>query len=104
MSKESNEGRRKISLEVPPSIFRKNPLSILEAVVKFLKEDAGYTYHQIGVLLNRDERNIWTVYDRAKKKQKKTPFAKASPESSDIQIPLSVLKDRKLCTLEGVST
>ena len=100
----SSAQTKESKLLISPSIFRKNPLSILEAVVKFLKEDARYTYHEIGVMLNRDERNIWTVYDRARKKQKKIPFSRAEKQPSDISIPLSVLKERKLCTLEGVST
>jgi DNA-directed RNA polymerase specialized sigma24 family protein len=40
-----------------------------------LHTNRGYTldtkklsYAEIGRLLNRDERNIWTVYQRAKKK------------------------------------
>ena len=53
---------------IPVSIFKKPRLSPFEAIVKYLKEEEKLTYRQIGKLLNRDERNIWTVYNRAKKK------------------------------------
>ena len=53
---------------IPVSIFRKEKLSPFEAIVKYLKEEKKLNYHQIGALLNRDERNIWTVYSRARKK------------------------------------
>ena len=46
----------------------KAELSILEATVAYLKDEYGLSYHEIGELLQRDERTIWTVYSRAKKK------------------------------------
>jgi DNA-directed RNA polymerase specialized sigma24 family protein len=56
---------------IPVSIFSKEKLSPFETIVMYLKEKQGLNYHEIGALLNRDERNIWTVYNRAKKKWKK---------------------------------
>ena len=58
---------------IPSNVLRDNSISVLEAIVEFLKEKKGLTYHQIGELINRDERNVWTVYNRAKKKRKKYP-------------------------------
>ena len=58
---------------IPSNVLRDNSISVLEDIVEFLKEKKGLTYHQIGELINRDERNVWTVYNRAKKKRKKTP-------------------------------
>ena len=55
---------------IPSNVLRDNSISVLEAIVEFLKEKKGLTYHQIGELINRDERNVWTVYQRAKKKRK----------------------------------
>jgi hypothetical protein len=49
-------------------IFRDTSLSPLEAVVKFLKDSEGLSYRKIGLILGRDERNIWTVYNRARRK------------------------------------
>ena len=61
---------------IPSNVLRDNSISVLEAIVEFLKEKKGFTYHQIGELINRDERNVWTVYNRAKKKRKKNPQSK----------------------------
>ncbi len=66
---------------IPSNVLRDNSISVLEAIVEFLKEKKGLTYHQISELINRDERNVWTVYNRSKKKRltslqekrKKTP-------------------------------
>ena len=53
---------------VPPNIFRDSILTTFEAVVYFLKTNEKLSYHQIALLLARDDRNIWTVCNRAKKK------------------------------------
>ena len=52
---------------IPVSIFTKK-LRILESIVKYLKEELNLSYHNIGIALNRDERNIWQTYQRAIKK------------------------------------
>ena len=56
---------------VPISIFL-DKLSALESVVLYLKEEFSLNYHEIALLLKRDDRTIWTVYQRAKKKNAKT--------------------------------
>ena len=58
------------SLSIPTSIFRDRTLSVLEAIVEYLREHHHLNYHQIAKLLNRDDRTIWTVYRRAKQKRK----------------------------------
>ena len=55
---------------IPVSILKDRTLSVLENVVSYLKDTFGLTYHNVAVLLNRDDRTIWTVYQRAKKKRK----------------------------------
>lgn len=55
---------------IPTSIWHDERLSVLEALVVYLKEQKNMNYHAIGELLNRDERNIWTIYDRARKKRR----------------------------------
>jgi len=55
---------------IPVSILQDRNLSVLENVASYLKDTFGLTYHKIAVLLNRDDRTIWTVYQRAKKKKK----------------------------------
>jgi hypothetical protein len=57
---------------VPSFIFRDRSVSILEGLVEYMKDEKGYTYHEIGRLLNRNERTIWTCYSRAKQKRKRT--------------------------------
>jgi len=53
---------------IPVSSLRSN-LSVLEASVSYLKEEFKLSYHDIGTILERNERTIWTVYNRAKKKR-----------------------------------
>lgn len=53
---------------IPLSIFQNKTLSILENLTSFLKEKENMTYHQIAVLLNRNDRTIWTVCNRARQK------------------------------------
>ena len=55
---------------IPVSVFRNRKLSILENLVSYLKGNFSLRYSEISVLINRDERNIWTVYNRAMKKKK----------------------------------
>ncbi len=55
---------------IPVSILQDRNISVLENVVFYLKNNFGLTYHKIAVLLNRNDRTIWTVYQRAIKKKK----------------------------------
>ena len=56
---------------LPVSILKDRKLSVLENIVSYLKDTFGLTYHKIAVLLNRNDRTIWTVYQRALKMRKK---------------------------------
>jgi len=56
------------SFFVPAGIFAERKLSVLETLTRHLKEQLGLSLHEIAVALRRDDRTIWTVYDRAKKK------------------------------------
>jgi hypothetical protein len=58
-------------VSIPSVIFRDRSLKVLEILVEYLKEHQNMTYHEIAVLLNRDDRTVWTVYNRAKKKRAK---------------------------------
>jgi len=55
---------------IPVSILKDRKLSVLENIVSYLKDNFGLNYHKIALLLNRDDRTIWTVYKRAKDKKK----------------------------------
>lgn len=89
---------------VPVEIFS-TKLSPSEALCKFLKEEKHLTFHEIAVLINRDDRSIWTSYKRAQQKNKKSfteLLGKDFLFSSACQIPVSVFKARDLSILEHV--
>jgi transposase len=85
---------------LPTTIFHDRTLSFLEAIVEYLKKQRNLSYHEIAVLTNRDERNIWTLHHRAEKK--KTQSEQAPSKEPVMQIPLSVVKDRSVSILEVV--
>jgi hypothetical protein len=58
-------------INLPISIFESKELTILESIIIYLKNE-GKKYSEIGELLYRDQRNIWTIYSRAIKKIKNT--------------------------------
>jgi len=58
----------KSNYSIPISIFSNFKLSVLESIVKYLKETENLSYHNIAVLLKRDDRTIWTIYSRCLKK------------------------------------
>jgi len=60
------------NINIPIHIFQDRTLSVLETIVEYLKEKLKLNYHEIAVLLNRDDRTIWTCYHRAKEKRKIT--------------------------------
>jgi len=60
----------KESILIPASILRNLDFTLLENIVSYLKENLGLSYHEIATALQRDDRTIWTVYQRAKKKKK----------------------------------
>lgn len=89
----------KKDIKVPVSIFNNEELSALEAIVKYMKENLKLKYREIGIILNRDERNIWTTYSNAQKKRKKRFVVK----KSEFLIPVSILQNRKLSVLENIT-
>jgi transposase len=52
----------------PTYIFKDRNLAVLEAMVDYLV-DKGYSYRDIGKILSRDERTIWTVNRRVQHKR-----------------------------------
>jgi len=59
------------AMQVPLLVLRDRRVSVLEGIVEYLKDEKGLTYHEIAVMLNRDDRTIWTCYHRAKIKRRK---------------------------------
>lgn len=61
---------KKDSIMIPIKILENKKLSILENIVYYLK-NKNLSYHEIAELLARDDRTIWTVYQKAIKKLNK---------------------------------
>ena len=59
-------------IHVPTGIFRDRKVKVLEALVRYLHEEHQMNYSQIGRLLNRNPRTIWTAYQKARKKSHAT--------------------------------
>jgi len=54
---------------VPLSVLKDRSVSGLEAIVEYLHEVKGLRFKAIALLLNRNERTIWTTYHRVKEKR-----------------------------------
>ncbi len=59
----------KTRFKIPASLLKNRTFSTLEAIVMYLKENYNLNFHEIALLLKRDDSTIWTVYHRALKKQ-----------------------------------
>lgn len=55
---------------IPVSVFTDRKFSVLEHIVSFLKKEYSLSYREIGKLLRRNERTVWTTYQRARTKEK----------------------------------
>lgn len=84
--------------DIPVAVFSSS-LSPAEALCKYLKENRSLRLHDIGELLHRDERGIWSTYHRVRQKMPE-PF---TLPASSIAIPLHVFSDRSLSILENVA-
>ena len=58
---ELDKNTDKFEILIPSTIFYDRNISVLEALVEYLKQTYRFSYHKISVLTNRDERNIWTA-------------------------------------------
>ncbi len=59
---------RQSEIKIPLHQLTDRSISVLESIVAYLKENYNLSYHQIAILVNRNDRTIWTVYSRYKKK------------------------------------
>jgi len=57
-------------IRIPLRVFRDRNVAVLESITEYLKDEKEMSFHEIAVLLNRDDRTIWTCYNRVKKKRK----------------------------------
>ncbi len=70
-SLKKKEGRLDISASkysIPLSVFQDRRLSVLESICIHLRKRHSLRYTEIARLLNRDERNIWNICDKAGRK------------------------------------
>lgn len=71
-SKKKFKGRLNVEFsdyDIEVSILSDRKFSILESVAMFLRDEKNLSFHKIALLLSRDDRTVWTVYSRAKKKK-----------------------------------
>lgn len=61
--------KQAIPNHIPITLFSDRTLSVLEHVITYLKEQHKLRYKEIAMMLNRDQRTVWTTYQRAKKKR-----------------------------------
>jgi DNA-directed RNA polymerase specialized sigma24 family protein len=83
---------------IPLQLFEHEKLSSLEIVSKYLHENKNLSFRQIGQLLQRDERTIWTTVKNARKKLS-TPFITTAPAPS---FPAHILTNRNYSVLEAI--
>ncbi len=57
---------------IPCMIIADKKLSVLESIVWYLKKTYAFSNAKIAILLKKDQRTIWTVLSRAKKKEVRT--------------------------------
>jgi hypothetical protein len=80
---------------VPVAIFS-GQLAPLQALVKYLKEDAAKTNTEISALIGRDVKTIWLTYKAIKAKKKFLNMA------SELKIPVSIFRNPSLSILESL--
>lgn len=84
---------------LPINIFQTDKLSALEAIVKFMKENKSLTFHQIAVVLKRDDRTIWTTYSKSRSKM----IAPFHLPPSKYVVPAAIFAERRLSVLETLA-
>ena len=55
-------------VKVPLSVFSNKKLTVLESLVRYLREEENMTNKEIAKLTGKSNKTIWTVYERAKVK------------------------------------
>jgi predicted transcriptional regulator len=68
--KQRNEEISREYVDIPSFVFKDRTLSVLEVMVEYLRDNKKMRFHEIALIINRDDRTVWTVYRRAKLKRK----------------------------------
>lgn len=74
-------------IDIPSFVFKDRTLSVLEVMVEYLRDNKKMRFHEIAVIINRDDRTVWTVYRRAKLKRKGII---KSTETIDVKKPIDI--------------
>ena len=78
-------------------------MTTYEALIVYLRDFSGFNYHNIAILLARDERDVRKVYFRAKDKLKRRiSYKDAAGRYSSLKVPISVFRNRPLTTYEAL--
>ena len=85
-------------IEIPISVFSNEELSTLEIICKYLKENRNLSYHDIAVLIKRDDRTIWTTYQNSLRKFSKPLVI----EKSELFVPVSIFAYRTFSSFEAL--
>ncbi|MEK6943759.1 MAG: hypothetical protein AABX00_06885 [Nanoarchaeota archaeon] len=86
---------------VPLGILRDRSVTPLEAIVVYFK-NLGFSFKEISLMINRDPRTVWTVYQRTTKK-KKGEYSENNSKLENISyIPLRIFKNRSVTALEAI--
>lgn len=88
----------KSEITIPITIFRQD-LTPLESVVKYLKENLGYSLREIGSLLGRNEKNIWHTYADVRRKFQ----GKLIVKETEYFIPVSIFANREVSAFEALA-
>ena len=81
---------------IPATIFSKE-IGGLEALCKYMHENLNMSYHEIALAINRDDRTIWTAYQKAVRKMSRPLEVK----ETRMILPVSIFKNRRLTVLES---
>jgi DNA-directed RNA polymerase specialized sigma24 family protein len=82
---------------LPVSVFSCRKTSPLESAVRFLRENRGMRFCDIGRALGRDARTVWSTYHNAVRKSER--FHRI--ESSHL-VPSTIFLDRRKSFLESL--
>ena len=94
--KEKHNGTK---LKIPCCIFKERSLGVLESLTVYLKDELNLSYHEIALILNRDDRVVWASYNNAKKKFNGSFVF----ENNSKGIPVSLFANRDIGLLEALT-
>jgi hypothetical protein len=86
-------------IAVPLALFANRKLGVMETIVKYLREEENLQWKEIAKLLNRDNRVVWTTYQKAQRKDHRQNIA----ESPAHPIPIKIFAEKKFASLETLA-